>query len=267
MDFIRYIKFLFIMSLIYSCGRGELEGTNIESVKAGELLTLKSKLNDAEVAGMRNICMAFRSKRLKIQSVTISPEHEFKLTESDCGTTDATISKAIYQALLGDSNKPSYRYKSGDTNSNYITNIETDESGYLEDICPLILDDSSSTVNNDEEDEENNEQEYSLIKYPGIREVEYISFKSPNIFYYTYGRSESMTEKKKAQNELKREQLKDEEKENPYISEYKVIRKIAFKVELNSLSSDYGFIKEVSSESLCVEDQIKSVVQEIDFRP
>lgn len=267
MELIRYIKFIFIIALFYSCGRGELEGTNIESVKAGELLTLKSKLNDAEVAGMRNICMAFRSKRLKIQSVTISPEHEFRLSESDCGSSESTVSKAIYQALLGDTNKPSYRYKSGDTSSNYITNIETDESGYLEDICPLILDESSNNDKSSDEDEEGTEQDYSLIKYPGTREVEYISFKSPNIFYYTYGRSESMTEKKKAQNELKREQLKDDEKENPYISEYKVIRKIAFKVELNSLSADYGFVTEISSESLCVEDQIKSIVQEIDFTP
>ncbi len=248
---------VFFLSIV-SCGKGELENSNIDDIEPGSLMTLKSSLSESEINGFRNICLALRSKRLKLQSVTISPTNEFSLKETNCEKERQAEKVANFKTFIGSSNVPEYLFLNGVISDSYDTDIQTDQSGYLKSICSEIVD-------NDKLNKSDAETSFSVITYPSVHEVEFISFSSPNKFLYAYGRNNELTLAKRTEIETHRAQLSEDAQKDSFKSEYTLIRKIEFAVEMNQNDDYYGFIESVQKSHYCVNKKFSVLRQDIKF--
>jgi len=122
---------LTLILLLASCGRDYNDNAANEGAVVGSELSLASKASGTEVSNARDICNAFRSKRLKIISGGSVSSINFNLTSKSCDDSSYTNTTEVQvDTRVAFVNKGLWNLYNGQ--------IETDLSGHISQVCNQI---------------------------------------------------------------------------------------------------------------------------------
>ena len=235
----KFLSFFLFFNILffYSCGRDAQVSRGIASIGPGEFIPLSSKLTTNETDLALEICRSFRTKRLRIQARMFDADRsksqpiDIKVEKGKClekneVDDEPTTKDARFIPSVTDNGLPKYSFIDGEGSDLFSTDIETDESGHLKDVCKVLLDDE-------------NKNDPVVISYPNEDEVKLITFSEDNKFFVVYGEKVEGSD------------------------QYKLIQKTEFTLNLDSQKRYYGFVRSIEKETSCLSGTYNKTTQEI----